>query len=444
MPSRAPTSPGWKPALRAALGEVRRRTLELTAPLSDDEVASREASYLSPFLWDLGHIANFEELWLVHRLNGREGGARDLDELYNPFEQAREERLDLPLPSRDETLRYMTEVREHSLALMDDIDEDAAEGLALDGFVYRMVAQHEYQHQETMLQSLDMRPETRPFAPARPDDEEEKSTRFVDPEDNVLVEAGPFTMGSKRRAHTYDNERDAHVVELPSYRIDRFPVSCERYAAFIDEGGYARERYWTEEGWSWRCEQDVHLPQGWIDEGTGHYSLRRFGHVAPLDPHEPVQHLSCFEAEAFAAWAGGRLPSEAEWEKAAAFDPDTGESRLYPWGNEPPTPEHANLFDETWGPRRIGHYPRGASALGCEQMLGEVYEWTRSPFRAYPGFEAWPYREYSEVFFGDSYRVLRGASWAIGPLVARNTYRNWDYPKRHQVFAGLRLVKDAR
>lgn len=443
MRSRASTSPAWKPALRAALGRVRQRTLDLTAPLSDGELAAREASYLSPFLWDLGHIANFEELWLLHRIQGHEGGARELDELYNPFEQPRETRLDLPLPSRDETLAYMADVRERALALMDGVDEEIEGGLARDGFVYRMVAQHEYQHQETMLQSLDLRQESRPYEPAKPADEDGKSERFVDPEDEVLVEAGPFTMGSDRRAHTYDNERSAHVVDLPAYRIDRFPVSCERYAAFVDDGGYARERFWSEAGWAWRCENDVHLPQGWVEEGSGRYSLLRFGHVMPLDLLEPVQHLSCYEAEAFAAWAGGRLPSEAEWEKAAAFDPDTGESRAYPWGDEEPTPEHANLFGETWGPRRIGHHPRGASALGCEQMLGEVYEWTSSRFAAYPGFEAWPYREYSAVFFGDEYRVLRGASWAIGPLVARNTYRNWDYPRRHQVFAGLRLARDA-
>jgi iron(II)-dependent oxidoreductase len=155
-----------------------------------------------------------------------------------------------------------------------------------------------------------------------------------------------------------------------------------------------------------------------------------------------VQHVSFFEAEAFARWSGGRLPTEAEWEKAAAWDPAARRARTYPWGEAPPGPEHANLDQTAFGPAPVGSFPAGASAYGAEQLLGDVYEWTTSPFTGYPGYSTFPYPEYSEVFFDQGYRVLRGASWATAAWVARATFRNWDYPRRRQIFAGLRLAWD--
>jgi iron(II)-dependent oxidoreductase len=165
-----------------------------------------------------------------------------------------------------------------------------------------------------------------------------------------------------------------------------------------------------------------------------------FEHLLPLDPREPVQHVCAHEAEAFARWAGGRLPSEAEWEKAALWDPVAHRSRTYPWGEAPPGAGRANLDIAGWGPAPVGSYPAGCSAYGVEQLVGDVYEWTSSPFTGYPGYQTFPYPEYSEVFFGHGYQVLRGASWATSSWVARGTFRNWDYPQRRQVFAGVRLA----
>ena len=250
-------------------------------------------------------------------------------------------------------------------------------------------------------------------------------------------------MGTDDRTDAYDNERPTHRVDLPAFAIDRYPVTVRRYAAFMADGGYERGDFWSAQGRAWLEETGDSMPQGWAPDLDGGWLVKRFGHVRPLDPLEPVQHVSFYEAEAFAAWGGGRLPTEAEWEKAAAWDEVAGASRTFPWGEAPPTPDKANLDHRHWGPVAVGSFPRGASAYGVEQLVGDTYEWTTSWFDGYPGYVTFPYPEYSEVFFGEEYRVLRGASWATSPQVARNTFRNWDFAARRQIMSGIRLVWDA-
>jgi iron(II)-dependent oxidoreductase len=295
-----------------------------------------------------------------------------------------------------------------------------------------------------MLQTLDLRgaspaPGAAPYAPAAAR-RLPALARPVDDTERVLVEGGPFRMGTDDRSSAYDNERPSHTVELRSFDIDRFPVTARRFAAFVDGGGYDRPELWSEEGRAWLEETGERAPQGWVASPGGGWRVRRFGHLEPLDPREPVQHVSFFEAEAFARWSGGRLPTEAEWEKAAAWDPAARRARRYPWGEAPPGPEHANLDQTAFGPAPVGSFPAGASAYGAEQLLGDVYEWTTSPFTGYPGYSTFPYPEYSEVFFDQGHRVLRGASWATAAWVARASFRNWDHPRRRQIFAGLRLA----
>jgi iron(II)-dependent oxidoreductase len=168
-----------------------------------------------------------------------------------------------------------------------------------------------------------------------------------------------------------------------------------------------------------------------------------FGVTEPVAPAEPVLHVSWHEAQAYAAWRGRRLPTESEWEKAARFDPAAGRSRRYPWGDADPTAELANLGQRYLRPAPAGSYPRGAAPCGARQLIGDVWEWTASDFLPYPGFRAWPYREYSDVFFGDEHKVLRGGSFAVGQVACRGTFRNWDYPVRRQIFAGFRTARDA-
>ncbi len=431
---------GQREAFEARLEALRRRTHAIVSPLGDDDVHRQHHDIMSPVVWDVGHVANFEELWLLREVDGRPPTDERLDRVYNPFENPRWVRGELEVLERSEALRYMSEVRSEALSVLAGIDLDPAEPLLRDGFVYTMVAQHEAQHQETVLQALDLRGDLPPYPLAR--DRVLPPARRVDDTERVEIPAGAFDMGTDDRSAAYDNERPRHRVDVARFAIDRFPVTNRRFAEFVAAGGYERPEWWSERGWAWREETGHRVPQGWIPDGDGGWTLRRFGHLLALDPAEPVQHLSYWEAEAFCRFAGGRLLSEAEWEKAARWDPGTGRSRTEPWGEEPPDAGRANLDLRGFGPAPVGSYPRGASALGVEQMVGDVHEWTGSDFHGYPGYVSFPYKEYSEVFFGGDYKVLRGSSWATDALVARATFRNWDHPQRRQIFSGVRVAYD--
>ena len=407
-------------------------------PLSDDDVHKQFNSIMSPVVWDVGHVGNFEEYWLLREIDGRPAHDAGFDEMYNPFDNPRWVRGDLPLLDRREAYDYIDSVRSEAFELLGSAELDPESPLLRDGYVYSMVQQHEAQHQETVLQALDIRDDLEAYAIAV-----ERTTpdrRRVDDTERIVIPAGRFSMGTSDRRAAYDNERPSHVVDLPAYAIEKYPVTARRYDAFMAAGGYGREELWSEKGRAWLSAAGLTSPQGWIPDLAGGWLIRRFGHIRPLDPMEPVHHLSFYEAQAFANWTGGRLPSEAEWEKAAAWDEKAQRSRTYPWGESPPTADLANLDQVHWGPVPVGSYPRGASAYGVEQMLGDTYEWTTSWFDGYPGYATFPYPEYSEVFFGTDYRVLRGASWATSPDVARNTFRNWDLAKRRQIMSGIRLA----
>ena len=427
--------------LASSLEFCRNRTKQMILPLDYDDLHRQHHSIMSPLVWDVGHVGNFEELWLLRELDGRAPHDPSYDEMYNPFDNPRWVRGDLPLLDGDEALDYIDQVRGEALEVLRNVELDPEVPLLQDGYVFRMVIQHEAQHQETILQALDLRDDLLPYAlasrvtAARP--------KSVDDAARVVIPGGSFSLGTDDATSAYDNERPRHEVEVPTFAIDRYPVTNRRFGEFIDGGGYERLELWTDEGWEWRRSVDHDAPQGWTRNVGGGWLVRRFGHVIDLDPSEPVQHVSFHEAEAFARFAGGRLPTESEWEKAAAWGPDATSPRTYPWGSTPPTTEMANIGHSGWGPVPVGSYPSGASAYGVEQLLGDVYEWTSSAFTGYPGFSTFPYPEYSEVFFDDhEYRVLRGASWATSPDVTRTTFRNWDYRKRRQIFAGIRLAWD--
>jgi gamma-glutamyl hercynylcysteine S-oxide synthase len=356
---------GLKVRIAEELAAARGRTLRLLEPLSDEDLVRQHSPLMSPLVWDLAHIGHFEELWLLRRLAGAEPIFPANDEVYDAFEHARDERPSLALLDPSTARAYLAEVRERVLEVLDGLELDPSDRLLCDGFAFGLVVQHEQQHVETMLQTVALSGLEHegggPAAVARGEE--------------VLVEAGSFVMGSDH-PWAYDNERPAHEEEVAAFRIDSAPVTNGEWAAFLADGGWAEP------------------PLGWEEGG-----IRRFGRFVPLDPDEPVQHVSWHEAEAFARWAGKRLPTEAEWEKAAS--------------------------------------------LGLLRGAGEVWEWTSSDFGGYPGFEAFPYREYSEVFFGPEYKVLRGGSWTTHELVGRTSFRNWDFPIRRQIFAGLRLARDA-
>ncbi len=441
---------GEEDAVRAAraLTEARARTVCLIEGLSHEALVRQHSPLMSPLVWDLGHLANYEEQWLLRALGAPRLAPPEVDALYDAVRHPRSSRERLPLPPPDEARAYLDAVRARSLEWLACLSEgrarapDGAAALLRDGFVWGMVAQHEHQHVETMLAAVQLMPKAPLRARVLQSEGEGSDMARVAADAEVFVPAGPCLIGTDDEPWAYDNERPAHAVDVPSFRIDRHPVTNGRYLDFIEDGGYARRELWSEAGWAHRAREGLQAPLFWEREGSDWFRLR-FGVREPVPRHEPVVHVCWYEAAAFARWAERRLPTELEWEKAASWDPHSGRRRRFPWGDAPPSPDRANLCTGRWGPSPIGSHPAGASAVGCEGMLGDVWEWTASSFRPWPGFRAFPYPEYSEVFFGDRYRVLRGGAWSTHPLAIRNSFRNWDFPIRRQIFAGFRCARDA-
>jgi iron(II)-dependent oxidoreductase len=423
--------------VRHELEQARARSVALLAPVPDEDQVLQHSPLMSPLVWDLAHIGHFEELWLRRELRGEEPTAPEFDQIYDAFKQPRHGRASLPLLGPAEARAFIEHVRRDSLELLQHVVFDEDDPLLRDGFVFGLVAQHEQQHVETMLATLQLRKAPYPLA-----DAELPAPSASPPE--MHVEAGPFVMGTDGEPWSYDNERPAHEVNLPAFWIDTTPVTNRAFAEFIAAGGYYDPSFWDEMGWAWRSETQLEHPQFWTQGPDGAWSRRRFGHTELLPLDEPVQHVCWYEADAYARWTGKRLPTEAEWEKAATWDPVEGRKRRFPWGDTPPSAELANLGGRRFAPAPAGSCPAGASAYGVLQLVGDVWEWTASDFGGYPGFAPFPYREYSEVFFGSEYKVLRGGSWATHPLVSRGTFRNWDFPIRRQIFAGFRCARTAR
>lgn len=433
---------GRAPSARELADELldaRTRTLLLVASVPEAELMAQHNKLMSPIVWDLGHIAHFEELWLIRNLEGPvEFG--EMPGMFNPFENPRSVRGKLQLPGLGDSLDNLAATRQRVLEhVANGGAPKADDALLRDGYVYRMVLQHEYQHNETILQALQLKePFYRaPRAIAPPPG----APVAADADGMVRFPGGTVEIGTDDRSAAYDNERPRHRVELKPFRIGAWPVTNGEYQRFIADGGYDRPELWSEAGWAWRQEADLVAPQFWTHE-DGVWMTRSMDREMEVDPARPVCHVCWHEAEAYARWAGGRLPTEQEWEAAATWDPSTETKRTYPWGDEPPSPLDANLDQLAFETAQVGAYPRNLSPIGCYGMIGDVWEWTSSDFAGYPGYETFPYKEYSELFFGPDYKVLRGGSWATRPGAIRGTFRNWDYPIRRQIFSGFRIVRD--
>ena len=366
------------------LTEGRQRTLDLLGAFDDAFLSTQHSELMSPLVWDLAHVGNYEDLWLIRAL-GHDGVGSHLDDLYDAFRHPRRDRPSLPILGPAAARTYLDEVRDRALTILEGETGRPNDARLLDdGFVYGMVIQHEHQHDETMLATIQL-------SGASVDDAAPRGPGRLTTAPARTVAAGTYMIGTDAVPWAYDNERPAHPVDLDAFTIDAAPVTNATYAAFVAAGGYDDERLWHQDGWAWRTQSDASGPLFWGDDGT----VRRFGATVELDPDEPVQHVCWYEADACARWLGRRLPTEAEWEAAAPAN------------------------------------------------TGQVWEWTSSSFVAWPGFASFPYREYSEVFYGPDYKVLRGGSWATHPSAIRPTFRNWDFPIRRQIFSGFRCASDA-
>ncbi|MDT7541238.1 MAG: gamma-glutamyl hercynylcysteine S-oxide synthase [Acidobacteriota bacterium] len=448
--------------LATQLAEARAATLSLfdLVPRESDLHESPGFGF-RPIIWHLAHIGVFEAYWILQKVKGDASPDERYERIFDPIATPREQSKELP--SRREMETYLARVRARVLDFLETVSFDTDDAVLRDGYVFRLVLEHERQHQETLaylLQMLDPAKKSRPST-SNADDEtarlsltsgaaRDELARVVQtPREMIEVPAGEFEMGAIwRDRFAYDNELPAHAISIPAFKIDRAPVTNAEFARFIDEGGYTRREFWDEEGWAWRARENWQHPLYWLRAVASTSTLSSswrvramFGEESlPLD--HPVSSLSWYEAQAFARFAGKRLPTEVEWERAASWDADRKQKRLFAWGDDAPTNRRCNSDLKLWGTTPVASLPSGASANGCLDMTGNVWEWTSSKFASYPGFRAFPYPEYSEVWFDEDHRVLRGGSWATHSSILRTSFRNFFRRHFRIAFAGLRCAAD--
>ncbi len=415
----------------------------------DAETFCRQAHPdFSPVGWHLGHIIYTEALWVLERCANLPPQFPAYHRLFAQDGLPKDERQNLPTLA--DILHYGQKVRSHVFTYLDSAPIDHQENL------WRFLLQHESQHSEIIALVLQLQRWRRGWglgirhqqsempiedpgvaqgdgsaasaryrylhskqAASNPRDPVHTSTALVH------VPAGAFEMGQDS-LDALDNESPIHLVSVPEFWIDRYPVTCADYQVFMASGGYQTADWWSEAGWRWLQTHPVAKPLYWSD--------------SPEWADHPVCGVSWYEADAYARFAGKRLPTEAEWEKAARWQPNQSSCTTYPWGDALPTSQHCN--HDHW----IGHttpvdaYPKGRSALGCDDMLGNVWEWTADWFQGYPRFKPYPYAGYSQTYFDGRHKVLRGGSWATRPWSLRSTFRNWYHPDVRQIFAGFRCA----
>ena len=434
------------------VSEARQRTCDLIADLADDQLLGPQLAIVNPLLWEIGHIAWFQEKWVLRHAAGLPPIRADGDALYDSAAIPHDVRWDLFLPTREQTLAYLKTVRERVLErlLRHDLSPDDIYFTLLSVF-------HEDMHAEAIVytrQTLGYPAPSNPRLAAtqsRALDSGALDSGALNPpprlQGDAEIPGGTFLLGATRdEPFVFDNEKWAHSVEVRPFAIARTAVTQAEFAAFVDEGGYREQRWWSNDGWQWREQARTDHPVYWQRETAGRWLRRNYDQCIPLEPARPVLHVNWYEAEAYCRWARRRLPTEAEWETAAASDAaGEGEAtgnlarrkRRFPWGDAPPTSLHANLDGRATGCLDVNALPAGDSACGCRQMMGNAWEWTVSDFLPYPGFVADPYKEYSQPWFG-SHKVLRGGCWATSARLLRNTWRNFYRPDRRDVWAGFR------
>jgi iron(II)-dependent oxidoreductase len=414
--------------LQAWTSEARERTFGLISDLSDEQLLWLRLDIVNPLLWEIGHVAWFQELWVLREALGRPPLSERFDALYNSSTVPHDTRWDLPLPSRAETLDYLARVRDAVLEALSAEPTPAVLYHALYS-VY-----HEDMHGEAFTWTR----QTHGF-PAPPTVSEEAGdgpSRRATPAGDAEVPGGTHLLGGSRdEPFVFDNEKWEHPVEVAPFRMARRPVTQGEMADFVEDGGYRRRELWSDEGWEWRSREQVEAPLYWR-RGDGGWERRAFDRWVPLGEDLPMIHASWHEAEAWCRWAGRRLPTEAQWEAAATAGAE-GPKRRYPWGTEPAGPERANLDALRPGCLPAGCLEAGESRHGLRGLLGDVWEWTSGAFEPFPGFTRDPYRDYSFPWFGN-HKVLRGGAWPSRSRLVRNGYRNYALPHRRDLWTGFR------
>ena len=420
------------------LKDTRKRLLELIDDLSDEQLTVPLREIVNPFLWEIGHVAFFYDVFALCQLEKTQPIIKRADELYDSFQVMHDDRWSLKLLDREATLDYMEIVQSRLIERLDSHEPDARET-----YLYLLSIIHEDMHCEAityMRQTLE-------YSKPRLSIENKCKNELLNAGPllgDVEIPGGMFRLGPNPDAgFVFDNEKWGHMVEVAPFKIARAPVTNGEFAEFVDAGGYENESYWSYSGSVWLSESEAKHPVYWQRKGN-QWLVRDFDTYYPIKENAPIVHVNWHEAEAYTSWANRRLPTEAEWEFAASAEPSENDhgindnKRIYPWKEEIVSSEQANIDSALMGCADVSEYISGESAFGCRQMIGNVWEWTSSAFYPYPGYIVdSPYKEYSAPWFG--YRkVLRGGCWATSSRLIRNTYRNFFLPDRRDIFAGFR------
>ncbi|MEJ7713088.1 MAG: SUMF1/EgtB/PvdO family nonheme iron enzyme [Pyrinomonadaceae bacterium] len=367
------------------MAETRATTLRLFDLAPEERLHESPGHGFRPIIWHLAHIGVFEAYWILQQLAGEGPPDARYERIFDPIKTPREDSKEMP--TRSEMEAFLAHVRERALFVVRETSFDAVDPLRRDGYVFDLVLEHEHQHQETLAYLLQLLE-----APKRAPSNYQQSTANSFPSastvvrDMVEVPEGSFQMGSPWRSFAYDNEMPAHVVNIPTFKIDRCLTTNQEYMDFIQAGGYERRDLWSDAGWGWLEREAWIAPRHW-EQQAGEWYVRSLFGKEKIGFNYPVCGVSWYEAEAYANYRGKRLPTEAEWEKAASWDDAQQRKRLYAWGDNQPSKTFCNFGFHFWETSPVGAFSEGASAYGCYDMTGNVWEWTSDKFRGYTGFQ---------------------------------------------------------
>lgn len=425
-----------KKSLLKQFHETRNQTLELVKTLEKDDFVVQTAFYTSPPKWHIGHVSWMYEVIMSKLDKDYEFYSSEFSEYLNSYYQQfgnpkdKGSRGVISRPTVDQIFQYFNNINQRfeNFIKSRELDE-------VDRKLITMGFHHEYQHQELMVYDLQhlLADQYRPAKKLTPPPSVE-----IEPE-TVTVQGGVFTMGYNGSNYCYDVELPQHRTYLEDYKIDSFLITNKQYLEFIEDGGYKNFKYWLSDGWEKVKKNEWVAPMYW-EKLNGNWKVRDFLGLRDLNPMEPVCHVSYYEADAFCKWAGKRLPTEAEWEKAACWDEKNQQKTIFPWGNDQPTEQRANLLEShLWACTNVGSFPKGVSHYGCHQMIGDVWEWTSSEFVGYPGFKS-GFEEYNDKWFTNQ-KVLRGGSFGTPTMSIRGSYRNFFRLDERWLFSGFRCVE---
>lgn len=419
--------------------EAHERTLILIDELSIEQLKGPMLPTVNPLLWEIGHATYFYEYWILRQHLKQPPLIANADSLYNSMTIAHNDRWDLPLPTLEDTLTYMQ-------AVHDRVQTCLAKGEdSIRDYLIQYAVFHQDMHNEAYTYTRQTLNYPAPDV-GKPNTENtfhEDAFNKCRQSEDTIIPSGTFMLGATQQdGFVFDNEKWAHPVEITTFNISKTAVSNADYLLFVEAKGYEKSEYWDNEGWEWRQKLQLNHPVYWRPVSNG-WQVKQFDCWKDMEMHSALIHVSWYEAQAYCRWGERRLPSEVEWEAAAAAEPSingqilSSVKRHYPWGDDTPQAKLANLDGYSLGTLDVAAYAAGDSAFGCRQMIGNVWEWTQDTFAPYPGFEPDMYKDYSQPLFGNT-KVLRGGSWATRSRMIRNSWRTYYGPERNDVFAGFR------